>query len=363
MNNFFKIDWLVIVVIILLLGIGLTALYSVSFIEGNFSPNNFYKQIIAITIGIALMLFFSFYDYRAFNSYSTKLYLILLIFLIGVIFLGMNVRGTRGWLNFGEFNFQPVEVAKLVMIIFLASFLSKKKSHLSEVVKIVTSVVLVALPVFFVLRQPDFGSAAIIIGIWVSILLVSGINKKNIAIFFLIGVMAMSSGWFFLKDYQKERLQNVVNPYNDPRGSGYNVIQSMVAVGSGGVFGKGLGHGSQSQLNFLPEKHTDFIFAVIAEELGFVGVLFVFVLFTVLFYRIKETARLARDNFGYLLVVGIMAMLFLQILVNIGMNTGMSPIAGIPLPFLSYGGSSIVIVLASIGIVQSVYIRRLKALD
>jgi rod shape determining protein RodA len=178
---------------------------------------------------------------------------------VGVIFLGISIHGTRGWLSFGGFNFQPVEVAKLIMVIFLASFLSKKKIHLSEVAKIITSFALVALPVFFVLRQPDFGSAGIIVGIWVSILLVSGIDKKNILVFFLIGVIAMFSGWFFLKDYQKERLQNVVNPYNDPRGSGYNVIQSMVAVGSGGIFGKGLGHGSQSQLNFLPEKHTDSI--------------------------------------------------------------------------------------------------------
>ncbi len=363
MNNFLKMDWLLIVAVVLLLGIGLASLYSVSFSSGSFNPNNFSKQIIAIGIGIALMLFFSFYDYRAFNSYSTKLYLILLVFLIGVIFLGINIRGTRGWLNLGEFNFQPVEIAKVVMIIFLASFLSKKKTYLSETVRIIASFFLVSIPVFFVLRQPDFGSAAIIIGIWISIFLVSGINKKNIAIFFLIGMVAVSSGWFFLKDYQKDRLRNVVNPYNDPRGSGYNVIQSMVAVGSGGIFGKGLGHGSQSQLNFLPEKHTDFIFAVIAEELGFVGVLFVFILFIVLFYRIKETARLARDNFGYLLAIGIMAMLFLQILVNVGMNIGLSPIAGVPLPFLSYGGSSIVIVLASVGIIQSIYIRKLKALD
>lgn len=363
MNSFSKLDWLSFVVVVLLLGIGLAALYSVSFVEGNLNPNNFYKQIFAIVIGFSLMLFFSFYDYRTFNSCSTKLYLILLIFLIGIIFLGISIRGTRGWLNLGEFNFQVVEIAKLIMIIFLASFLSKKKSHLSETTRIITSVILVSIPVFFILRQPDFGSAAIIVGIWIGILLVSGIDKKNIAIFFLVGVVALSSSWFFLKDYQKDRIRNVVNPYNDPRGSGYNVIQSMVAVGSGGIFGKGLGHGSQSQLNFLPEKHTDFIFAVVAEEMGFVGVLFVFSLLIILFYRMKETARLARDNFGYLLVVGIMAMIFLQILVNVGMNIGLSPIAGVPLPFLSYGGSSIVVMLASMGIIQSIYVRKLKALD
>jgi rod shape determining protein RodA len=174
--------------------------------------------------------------------------------------------------------------------------------------------------------------------------------------------LAFSSGWFLLRDYQKSRIKNFITPYEDPRGSGYNVIQSTVAVGSGGIFGKGLGHGSQSQLNFLPEKRTDFIFAVIAEELGLVGSGIVLILFTILFYRIKETARLARDNFGYLLTVGIMVMLFSQTLINIGMNIGVSPVAGVPLPLLSYGGSSMLSALAGLGIIQSVYMRRVKAL-
>jgi rod shape determining protein RodA len=363
MSNFLKLDWIVIAAVALLLGLGLVALYSVSFTAGSFNAGNFYKQIIAIGIGLVLLIFFAFYDYRAFNSYSTKLYLFLLVVLAALCFLGTDVRGTRGWIDFGKINFQPVEAAKLIMIIFLASFLAKKKSHLSVLVRILTSIVLVFIPFFLIMKQPDFGSAAIIVGIWISILLVSGIDKKNLLIFFLIGLVALGSSWFFLKDYQKNRLRNVLNPYSDPRGSGYNVIQSMVAVGSGGTTGKGLGHGSQSQLNFLPEKHTDFIFAVIAEEMGFAGVVFIFALFTVLFYRLKETARLARDNFGYLLIVGIITMLFLQILVNIGMNVGVAPIAGVPLPFLSYGGSSIVVVLAAIGVTQSIYMRKLKALD
>ena len=166
-----------------------------------------------------------------------------------------------------------------------------------------------------------------------------------------------------LKDYQKERIANFLNPQNDPQGRGYNVIQSVVAVGSGGIFGKGLGHGSQSQLNFLPEKHTDFIFAALAEELGLLGSGIVLILFGVIVYRLKETARLARDNFGYLLVVGVMAMVLSQAFINIGMNIGMMPVTGVPLPFLSYGGSSLVSILASFGLVQSVYLRRIKTLD
>jgi rod shape determining protein RodA len=171
----------------------------------------------------------------------------------------------------------------------------------------------------------------------------------------------VSPSWLFMKNYQKDRIANFIDPYRDPTGSGYNVIQSTVAVGSGQLFGKGLGHGSQSQLNFLPEKHTDFIFSVIAEELGFFGATAMFVLFGIIFWRMKETARMAHDNFGYLFVIGTMAMIFFQLLVNVGMNIGVMPVAGVPLPFLSYGGSSMVMTLAAIGIVESVYLSRKKS--
>ena len=198
-------------------------------------------------------------------------------------------------------------------------------------------------------------------GIWIGMLFASGLNKQVIFSLMFVGVIGATTGWFVLKDYQKERLVNFVNPERDPKGTGYNVIQSIVAVGSGGIWGKGLGHGSQSQLNFLPEKHTDFIFAVFSEELGLFGSGVILGLFGLLIYRIKEAARLARDNFGYLIAIGVIMMLFLQVLVNVGMNIGVAPVAGVPLPLLSYGGSSIISVLASIGIIQSIYLRRIKA--
>lgn len=362
MNNFLKLDWITLVVIFLLIGMGLVALYSVSFVENKFEAKYFQKQIIAIVIGIGLMAFLSFYDYRAIDFYSTKLYFAILAVLAAVIFWGVRVRGTVGWIGFGDFNIQPVEIAKLVLIIFLASFLSKKKTKLSILTRTITSIILVFLPIFLVLQQPDFGSAAIIVAIWVGMLAASGLNRKNLLVLALIGAVLFSAGWFFLKDYQKNRIKNFITPYEDPRGSGYNAIQSIVAVGSGGIWGKGLGHGSQSQLNFLPEKRTDFIFAVIAEELGLVGSGIVIILFGILLYRMKEVARLARDNFGYLITIGIMIMFSVQILVNIGMNIGMSPVAGVTLPLLSYGGSSMVSVLAAIGMIQSIYIRRTKVL-
>jgi rod shape determining protein RodA len=360
MNKFLKLDWVLLSSVFLLLALGLLALYSISFDGSILQPLNFEKQIVSIFIGIVLMLIFAFSDYRVLNSYSTKLYFIMLIFLLVVIFLGTTVRGTTGWINFFSYHVQPVEVAKIIMIIFLASFLSKKKTQLSIIVRIIVSIILVFLPVFLILKQPDFGSASIIIGFWAIMLICSGLNKKNLALLFIILFLGVSAGGFFLKDYQKDRIANFVNPKRDPMGSGYNVIQSVVAVGSGKLIGKGLGHGSQSQLNFLPEKHTDFIFAVIAEELGFFGVAAVFILFGVIFWRMKKIAYLARDNFGYLLSIGIIAMIFFQMLVNAGMNIGIIPVAGVPLPFLSYGGSSMVVMLTVIGIMQSVYLRRIK---
>ncbi len=360
MQKFFKLDWVILVVITLLLAISYLALYSVSRGDSGIDLGNFRKQLISGVIGIVIMFSIAFFDYRALSFFSTKLYFATVLVLFAVLFFGTTIRGTTGWIGFGSFHIQPVETAKLAMIIFLASFFSKKKSQLSIVVRITASVILIFFPVFLIIKQPDFGSAMVIVVSWAVMLSISGISKKNLIILFLLGILISYSSWFMLRPYQKERLVNFVNPYNDPRGSGYNVIQSMVAVGSGGLLGKGLGHGSQSQLNFLPEKHTDFIFAVIAEEMGFLGATFVLFLLGLLLYRIKEIARLAGDNFGYLLAVGIMVMLFSQILVNVGMNIGVMPVAGVPLPFLSYGGSSLVAVFASIGLVQSVYLHKVK---
>jgi len=363
MLRILKLDWLMLTAALLLLTIGLAALYSVSFSGNEFNSGYFVKQVIAIFIGIGIMALLIVYDYRAFSFFSTKLYLISIVILFGVIYFGIQARGTTGWFGVSGFNFQPVELTKLIVIIFLANFLSKKRNELSTGVRILASAILIFIPVWLILKQPDFGSAVIIIGIWLGMFLASGISKKNLVIFVSILLITIFSSWFLLRDYQKDRIKNFINPYNDPRGSGYNVIQSIVAVGSGGVWGKGLGHGSQSQLNFLPEKHTDFIFAAIGEELGFLGSVLVLGLFGILLYRMKSVARFARDNVGYLMSVGIIIMFALQIFINIGMNIGLAPIAGVPLPLLSYGGSSIIIMLSALGLLQSIYLRRIKTLD
>lgn len=360
MNRFLKLDWILLVAVFLLLILGLVALYSVSYQDLSFNSLNFKKQVVSVLAGLIALLFFSYYDYRVFNYHSTKLYFGIIAVLILVILFGTTIRGTTGWVGVGAFHIQPVEITKLILIIFLASFLSKKKNQLSIVVRIIASMVLISIPVFFILQQPDFGSSLIIVACWAVMLTLSGISKKNLFILFMVGMAVVFSSWFFLRDYQKERVLNFLTPGRDPRGSGYNVIQSMVAVGSGGLLGRGLGHGSQSQLNFLPEKHTDFIFAVIAEELGLAGSVVVFFLFGIIFWRMKEIARLSRDNFGYMLTVGVIIMMFSQFLINVGMNIGVMPVAGVPLPFLSYGGSSLVAILSAVGVVESVYLRREK---
>jgi rod shape determining protein RodA len=231
--------------------------------------------------------------------------------------------------------------------------------ELGENGRLIASLVLSGIMILLVLKQPDFGSAMVLAGIWGGMTLVAGISWQKIAIIGAAVVLIGSLSWFHLQPYQKDRILSLVKPGQvDVRGAGYNVNQAMIAVGSGGLSGKGIGHGSQSQLNFLPEKHTDFIFASIAEELGLLGSLFVIGLYGAMFYRMGQIAKSAPDNFGFLLTVGVMLMFFVQVWENIGMNIGLMPVTGIPLPLLSYGGSSLIVILASVGILSNISSRR-----
>lgn len=352
---FFKFDWILISVTLLILGVGLLALYSLSSAGG---VDYFFKQSIFTVLGLVLMLFASTLDYRHIAKYSTALYFITLIVLVAVLLFGTTVRGTAGWLSFGAFQVQPVEIAKLTLIIFLASFITKKKSELGEWTRVIASLILSVALILLVLKQPDLGSSLVLAAIWIGMILASGLRFKHLFVLFVLGMSLIAGSWFTLADYQKDRIDTFIHPEADPQGSGYNVLQAIVAVGSGGIAGKGVGHGSQSQLNFLPEKHTDFIFAVISEELGLVGALFVILLYAVLLYRIKRIGDTASDNFGYLMAVGVLIMLFSQIAINVGMNVGLLPVTGLPAPLLSYGGSSLLSVCLSIGLLLSVYQRK-----
>lgn len=349
----------------MLLGVGLLALYSISVSEKISAGEMtfFGKQLAAFAVGIIVMFVFSLVDYHNFKSHSKIIYFLMIVVLLLVLVKGSLVRGTTGWISIGFFNFQPVEMAKVLLILSLASFITKSKAMLSEITRLVASFFITGVVILLVLLQPDFGSALVLMAILITMLFLSGIEWKYLAVIFCLGLFSLIVIWFLLADYQKNRIINFINPENDPKGSGYNVIQSMVAVGSGGLTGKGLGHGSQSQLNFLPENHTDFIFAVIVEEFGVLGSGVVIILLVIIFYRLKKIAQIAMDNLGYLIVAGSMAMFFVQVVVNIGMNIGVMPVTGIPLIFLSYGGSSLVVSFMTIGIVNNIFLVSRRNLE
>jgi len=360
-NRILKFDWVLLACSALLVGISLAVLYSISTSAGASADvvGVFGKQCIYVGIGLAVMLFFAFTNYQYLKSYSTPLYFVSLLILALVVVFGRTVRGHTGWIGIGAVQIQPVEFTKLMLIIFLASFISQKKMELGEVGRIIVSLLLAGIVVALVLMQRDLGSAMVLVSIWLGMTFVSGVSGKKILAMAAIGLAVAFVSWFHLEQYQKDRVLNLVNPNaTDARGSGYNVIQAPIAVGSGGLVGKGIGHGSQVQLNFLPEKHTDFMFASIAEELGLVGSLSIIGLFLLMFYRIRLIADAAPDNFGYLIAAGIMIMLFVQVVVNIGMNIGIMPVTGIPLPLLSYGGSSLITVFASLGILFNIHSKK-----
>lgn len=353
-----KIDKVLFSAVLLLVVVGLITIYSISYGGGGADLANFKKQLIFAMAGFAAMFFAASADYRMLKNYSGALYAGTLSLLAAVLVFGNNTRGTTGWFDLGYFSLQPAEFAKVAMIIVLGKCLSDMGNYSHITKKILVSGFYAALPVGLILLQPDLGSSLVILFIWFGLLSVFGLKRKQVALFLLLGAAMSVASWFLVLDnYQKDRINTFVNPQSDPLGSGYNVIQSMVAVGSGSLWGKGLGHGSQSQLNFLPEKHTDFIFAVIAEEMGFIGASMVLALFAIIFYRLFVIAEEAQDNFGKLMVLGAVFLLVFHMLINVGMNMGVMPVTGIPLPFVSYGGSSLVSFLLVIGIVQSVYIN------
>ena len=355
-----KLDWVLIISVLFLVTIGLLSIYSTSFV---YSKSFFYKQIGFIVTGFILMFVLSMFDYRFFRNYPTLLiilYVFSVLLLIGVFFFGNNIRGASSWFRIGNFNIEPVEIAKLVMILILAQYFSLRHIELYRIRHIIASGIYIAVPAILVFFQPDFGSATVLIFLWIGTMIVAGIKVKQLIALLLIGIIILGFAWLgLLKPYQKERVVSFINPYIDPQGSGYQRIQSVIAVGAGKLWGRGLGQGSQSQLDFLPEQHTDFIFASIAEEWGFIGVLILFIFYFLLFFRIIKIAISSSNNFARLFCVGAAIVFIFQILVNIGMNLGLLPIAGISLPFVSYGGSNLLINFVILGIIQSIAVRKI----
>lgn len=320
----------------------------------DFFHRAFIRQTMFGLFGAILVFVFSFVNYHYYRSYSTVIFFLSAGILSAVLIAGETIRGTMGWIQFLGVQIQPVEFIKVMLVVFLASFISQKQAYLHEKSRLIASALFTGVLVFLVFLQPDFGSAMLLLGTWGGMMLLSGIRKRYFAAMVFLGIIAAGLGWFFLKPYQQERLLNVFRPETDIQGHGYNVAQALVAIGSGGWFGKGIGYGSQSQLNFLPEKHTDFIFASLVETLGFFGGIILFFGMVFFLYRIMSIARRARDNFGYMLACGFFVMFSLQSAINIGMNMGVFPVTGIPLPFLSYGGSSLISSCIACGILLNI---------
>jgi rod shape determining protein RodA len=282
-------------------------------------------------------------------------YFIGLAILILVLMFGQTVRGTKGWFQMFGFSFQPVEFMKLALVLTFARVIDRRGRAFHTGLFFFGTALLVLIPMFLVMVQPDLGSALVLGGLWLWLILFIG-TRKSFLLFLLGSVVVVASlGWFvLLKPYQKERLMSFVQPERDPLGTGYNVQQSLIAIGSGGWFGKGFGYGSQNQLSFLPERQTDFVFSVIGEELGFVGVLTLFSCYILIGWRITVHATLARDDFSLVLLMSCLGLWLIQITVNLGGTMGLLPVTGIALPFVSYGGSSLIINLIIVGVVESV---------
>lgn len=344
-----RIDWLLVIFIIPIILAGLVTMKSFAPLEN--AGDFFSKQIIWVFISLAVFFVFSFIDFRFLKR--TDVLVFLFLFLSGLLLM-LIILGQRSWFNFGFFFFQPVDVMKLVLILVLAKYFSRRHVEIRDVKHIFISGFYAFAPLILVLLQPDFGSAMIILFIWFGMVLVSGISKVHLFLVITAGALIFTSLWFFtFAPYQKARIYNFVNPSADIHKTGYNVFQSTIAVGSGQITGKGLGFGTQSRLKFLPVPQSDFIFAAFAEEWGFVGSFLILFLYGLVIWRILYSASLGASNFEILFGLGIAIFFMSHIFVNVGMNLGLLPVTGIPLPFMSYGGSHLLTEFMGLGILMS----------
>lgn len=352
-----KFDWWLFFAIVFLLVFSLLALYSLA-VLGGLGQTVFYKQLGFMFLGFLILFFFSTLNYNSWKMYNRYLYLLAVILLIAVLFFGRVVNGTKGWFYLFGFGIQPVEFAKVALIISLSNYLARNVKNLPAWRIFLETAVMTAIPVGLVLLQPDAGSAFVLVSLWLLYLLLGGIPWKYLLTMFFMGIVLLFVAWnFLLADYQKDRLLVFTNPDLDPLASGYNIKQSMIAIGSGGLIGRGIGLGSQSQLKFIPERMTDFILAVIGEEFGFLGIGLLFILWGVLFWRLFYLANRVENNFAYLLLGGIAFLFFVHVLINMGMNLGVMPVIGLSLPFISQGGSFLLSSFLLLGIVENISIK------
>jgi len=351
-------DYWLLVVTLALTFAGFAMVYSATRgVEG--LERLYIQQIIYGAIGLGLMFVLALIDYRFLEHFIWPIYAFCLIMLLAVLFKGKTIYGAQRWLVLGPITFQPSEPTKIFITIVLAAYFSQLGEKIKRFRYVLFSLLIVAIPALLIYLQPDLGTAIVLGVIWLALAWQGGVELKHLGFLGFVGVLSSPVIWFSLKDYMRKRILIFLNPSLDP-GASYNLQQALISLGSGGFFGKGFARGSQSQLQFLRIRHTDFIFSVIGEELGFFGALLILSLFFVVVWRFFAIASKARDKFGSLIATGIGAVILFQVLVNVGMNMGLLPVTGIPLPFLSSGGSALLTFLCGEGLAQSISMRRRK---
>jgi len=354
-----KLDWWLIISALLLAIIGLLCIYSICLAKGDFL--NFKKQILFLMIGFFIMIFWGFFDWRGFrdNPYFVFiLYIACNILLLGLFFFAPEIRGVKSWYKLGIFSFSPTGLTTVILIIVLAKFFSKRHIEMYKLRHLILSGIYVLIPFILIAWQPDLGSALIMVAVWIGILIISGIKIKHFLILILSGVIVFALSWqLLLKDYQKERIIGFFTPQTEVLGINWSQTQSKIAIGSGGIFGQGFTKGTQVNHGFLTEPYTDFIISVLGEEFGLAGILVFLCLFLFFIWRIIRIAIFAESNFPRLFAFGLAIFIFSQSIINIGMNLGLIPVIGLPLPLISYGGSNLITIFIGLGILQSIKIN------
>ncbi|MGQ0732638.1 MAG: rod shape-determining protein RodA [Acidobacteriota bacterium] len=349
------LDWSLVVAVVALSAIGLAMIYSAT----GGATREYWTQSYALGLGLLALVAALVIDYRTLGDKSHVLYLMLIASLVAVMIVGSRQMGAQRWLSFGVFNVQPSEFAKIVLALVLAKLIGESRRPVLGNQELLMAAGLTAIPVLLIARQPDLGTAVTLLPILLIVTFVAGMPVRYLVGLALVAVLTAPMAWqFALQDYQKERIETFLDPQQDPRGAGYQQIQARITVGSGGLWGKGFRQGTQGQLRFLPVAHNDFIFSVLAEERGFLGVLVVLGLYLFVVLRALDAVRLAKDRLGAYLVLGVLANFTFQVLYNITMSAGLAPVKGLTLPLMSYGGSSLIATLAGFGLILNVRMRR-----
>ena len=365
---FLNLPWGMVAIIFLIALIGLTAVYSATYTSKDPSPL-FYKQLIWVSIGLTVMFLALIPDYHTIGRYAYVLYALSIVLLILVMLIGRTGMGAQRWLAIGSFAFQPSELAKLSTTLALARYFAEDPKRGGYAVKdLAIPGIVVLVPLLLVLKQPDLGTALMLLLTSSLIVMIAGIHLRSVIIVFIIGAVIASlvlfitpvqrKIWNSLKPYQQNRIRAFLDPSLDRLGRGYHANQSKIAVGSGQITGKGIRKGTQSQMAFLPERHTDFIFAVIAEETGLLGASTLILLYLALLLIGVDTARNAKDRLGVLMAGGVVSMILLYVFINVGMSVGIVPVVGVPLPLVSYGGTSIITTFLALGLLLNIQARR-----